>query len=271
MSDYYKLERQNYFFGFGRQITPAIKFLLISNVVVFFFQLLVNSASFAQYLGMVPARFTGQLALWQPLTGLFLHASLWALLLDLLTLWFFAPDVEWALGSGRRFLVFYFSCGALSNITAAVLAPGAFVPILGPGGAILGVLTAFAVLFPDRVITLLLFFLIPVTMKARYLVMVFGLIEWFGLAEGQYADITRYASLAGIPIGFLLVRHRRKLESLSSQGWLAGLRKKLFGSPESREDYIRRRIDPILEKIAQKGLHSLTWRERRILRKAKTK
>ena len=272
MTDYFQVERQNPFYGFGRQLTRTIRLLLVSNLTVFFFQLLLwDNPQIVQILGMIPARFTQEWTLWQPVTGLFLHANLWQLLMDLLILWFFAPDVEMALGGGRRFFSFYVVCGGLSNIAAAILNPGSSLPILGPAGAMFGILSAFATLFPNRIVTLLLFFVIPFEIKAKFLVLIFGLIEWLSLAEGQFTNIASYAGLAGIAIGFFYVRNRRGLEVLWGRGIFSRWSRPLLGSPKDKEDYIRRKIDPILEKIARQGLQSLTWRERRILRRAKTK
>lgn len=274
MTDYYQLERQNYSFGFGSRLTPTVKLLLILNAAIFFFQLILPSASGPQILGtlgMVPSQFIHHGAFWQPLTGLLLHGNLWALLTDLLALWFFAPEVEFGLGGGKRLLFFYFGCGAVSNLIAALFAPSSVVPILGPAGAIFAILTAFAVLFPQRVITLLLFFVLPVQMKAKYLVLIFGLVEWLSLAEGKFNNIGAYAALAGIPLGFLIVRNRRAWESFTRGGLFVRFRRGSGDSAREKEEYMLRKIDPILEKIARKGLHSLTWREKRILRKAKTK
>ncbi len=273
MSDTHQVEGRNYFFGFGSQITRAIRFLLITNIAIFFVQLLLwDDQRITQMFGMMPALFIHDLKLWQPLTTLFLHANLWQLLMDLLVLWFFAPDVEIALGGGIRFLSFYLFCGTSSNVIAAAIAPNAMFPVLGPAGAIFGILTAFAVLFPQRIITLLLFFVIPVQLKAKYLVMIFGLIAWLSLAEGKFMNVASYAGLSGIAIGYLYVRNRRGLEKFWNSKFFNRFRHSaVFGNKQEKEEYIRRKIDPILEKIARHGLHSLTWREKRILRKAKTK
>ncbi len=263
MNDFDTSERRSYFDGFGQQLTPVIIALLLCNVGVYFLQLLLPGNGFVALFGLIPAGVTQVGMFWQPLTGLFLHNGLWSLLMDLLVLWFFAPDVQLALGRGAKFILFYLVCGVSSNIVAVILAPSSGIPILGPGGAIFAILTAYGLLFPQRIVTLLLFFVLPLQIKAKFLVMIFGGIAWFGLMEGRYADIARYASLAGIPIGFVLVRSRYRWGALFRDG------QRTSRKVETREEYIRRRIDPILEKIAREGIHSLTWWEKRVLRKMK--
>ncbi len=270
MSDSGYQEKQGFLSGFGAQLTSAIKLLLILHVGVFFVQLLCsNSSILIGLFGMIPRQVFEKGWIWQPLTGLFLHASLWALLMNLLVLWFFAPEVEFGLGGGRNFLWFYFSCGVISNLVAALLGPQSTGAILGPGGAVFGILTAYAVLFPHRVITLLLFFVLPVQMKAKYLAVIFGGIEWFSLMEGRYTEAARYASLAGILVGYVLVKSRRGREFLPRAGLFSRMALRVSNRiKKDREEYIRQQIDPILEKISRDGIQSLSWRERRVLKKA---
>ncbi len=261
-----RAERPDFFYGFGRQLTFTVRVLLALQVLAFFLQLLLaDIPGFTESMGLVPARVTRHLAFWQPVTSLFLHAGLLSLLMDSLVLWFFAPDVEFALGGGKRFVVFYLLCGALSNAVAVLFQPFSLSLAMGPSGAIFGVLTAFAVLFPQRIITLLLFFVIPVQLQAKYLVLIFGAIEWLVFVQGRFSQISSYATLAGIPLGYFLA----KRPSLLAWEWLK--RHPGAAGRREKEDYIRRNIDPILEKIAKQGMHSLSWREKRVLKKAKGK
>jgi hypothetical protein len=45
----------------------------------------------------------------------------------------------------------------------------------------------------------------------------------------------------------------------------------MSGEPLSTEEFLSREVDPILDKISQHGIHSLTERERRILDAARKK
>lgn len=77
-------------------------------------------------------------------------------------------------------------------------------PMVGASGAIFGVLTAFAVLFPQA--ELMLFF-IPVPIKAKFLIPVYILIE-IGLGVAQFSgdSIAHFAHVGGAILGFMLIK-----------------------------------------------------------------
>src|SRR4051812_46042638 len=83
----------SYSFGPG-PLTPAIKMLIIANVVVFVMQwMLQRSAPLAEVLGLVPAAVvTGQV--WRPVTYMFLHAGLGHIFFNMLALWMFGVELE---------------------------------------------------------------------------------------------------------------------------------------------------------------------------------
>ena len=62
-----------YSFGPGG-ITPAVKILIITNVVVFVLNLIVGDAM-TMRLGLSPQAVFEQFALWQPFTYMFLHST----------------------------------------------------------------------------------------------------------------------------------------------------------------------------------------------------
>src|SRR5690242_9194786 len=95
-------------FSFGR-LEGAVKWLLIANVLVFVVQQIVPG-TLEGALGLVPAKVIGNLALWQPVTYLFLHGSFFHLLINMFTLWMFGRELEYLWGT-KEFLKFYFICG----------------------------------------------------------------------------------------------------------------------------------------------------------------
>src|SRR6202022_1665392 len=81
------------------------------------------------------------------LTNTFLHGGWLHLILNMWTLWLFAPAVEDRMGPGRV-LSFYLVCGVLASATHAVFNATSTVPALGASGAIAGVFGCYMALFP---------------------------------------------------------------------------------------------------------------------------
>lgn len=86
-------------------------------------------------------------------TAMFLHGSLWHLLVNLLFLWIFGANVEDRLGHAR-YLAFYLGGGLLATAAFTLLNPGSVVPLVGASGAIAAVLGAYLICYPRaRVLT----------------------------------------------------------------------------------------------------------------------
>ena len=117
-------------------------------------------------------------------------------------LWMFGPEVESVLGT-RRFTRFYFICGIGAALCSVLFYPP-YTLIMGASGAIFGLMVAFGMLFPERVITLLLFFVLPVNMKAKHLVLVFAGIELLFVISNVRGDfVAHFAHLGGALCGYL--------------------------------------------------------------------
>jgi membrane associated rhomboid family serine protease len=207
--------------------------------------------------------------IWQPVTYMFMHGSLLHFLLNMLVLFFLGPETERAMGT-RTFYRLYLGAGVIGGLGWLVISGTWSAVCVGASGAVLGVLAAFAALFPHRRITLLVFFILPVTMKAWVMAAMIGVLEVLFLLTGlQGGTVANAAHLAGGLAGYLYARSfvrraavafappRRKPPSLSV------LRGGRGSSEPSQED-----VDRLLDKIARQGLDSLTPSERRILQKA---
>ena len=254
-------------------LTKAVKQLLIANALIFLFQFLFNQGALLfHYLGLTPSLVLGNGMVWQLLTYNFLHVNLMHLLLNSIALYFFGMDVEREMGT-RNFWFLYLFSGIGAGLCTVILTPASIVPTVGASGAVFGLLMAYGLLFPHRIVTLLLFFVIPVQMRARYIAFFFGSMELlFLMGERRGSGIAHIAHLGGLLFGFLYIRY--ELYILDFVSWCEKWIFKHDTKPKSgqtKEEYIRKQIDPILDKIAQKGIHTLTWRERRILNRAKKK
>lgn len=80
--------------------------------------------------------------------------------------------------------------------------------MIGASGAIFGILIAFGMLFPN--VELMLLFL-PIPIKAKYFVALYGLWELFSGVRQQAGDnVAHYAHLGGLIFGFFLIRYWRR-------------------------------------------------------------
>lgn len=229
--------------------------------------------------------------LWQFLTFQFMHGGLLHLLLNCWVIYMFGRDVEATLGRWG-FLLLYFGSGVIGGLFqmfAAVLLPAQFGgAVVGASAGAFGLVAAFAMMYPNRPLTLLLFFVLPITMLAKYLLLISGLLALFGvLFPGD--SVAHAAHLGGMISGIAFIRwitrrarrHRASPSARQAQPLLVATHSRAAAAGRPRQpaaaddlppdEFISREVDPILDKISAHGLHSLTERERRILQAAREK
>ena len=81
------------------------------------------------------------------------------------------------------------------------------VPVVGASGAIFGILLAFGMMFPNTL--LYIYFAIPI--KAKYFVIIYGLIELFGgLQNAEGDNVAHFAHLGGMLFGFILIQYWKR-------------------------------------------------------------
>jgi len=137
-------------------------------------------------------------------TTLFVHDpfSIFHVILNLMVLYFLGPMVEKQMGA-RRFVTLYLGaglCGSVVYTAWALLFSDPSLPAVGASGSILGVLVAFALLFPNAMLRLLMF----APMRARNLI-------WLALALDLVilfsdSSVAVPAHLGGMLGGFLIIR-----------------------------------------------------------------
>lgn len=260
------MQQRQYNIQFGPgYITPVVRKLLIANAVVFGIQLLLNFTPqyqkyFTYYFALTPILILTRFFVWQPVTYMFLHAPfyLWHFAFNMLALWMFGTQVEERMGS-QRFLKFYFFCGVGAGIAAFLFPPSWHSSTLGASGAIFGILLAFAMFFPDRII--LIYFIIPV--KAKYLMLIIGIIEVLSLPRASYSDVAHFAHLGGLLFGYIFLRF--KLWSAAKPKKTAWQRRQQ-PRPRERSPEDWKKVDAILDKVNREGMHKLTRQERNFLR-----
>jgi membrane associated rhomboid family serine protease len=221
---------------------------------------------------------------WQPFTYMWLHADFWHIFGNMLALYFFGPEVERLWGT-RKFVRFYLACGAGA---AAFIVPfniiyeGGMVGTVGASAAVYGVLMAFAYYFPNRLV--LLMFVIPIKVKYlawAYIILTLVLLRDTMTNPGLGGNISHIGHLGGIAIAgtylYLWPYVRRSFPG----AFRRGPRLKMWRPPKARgsreegvQPYleptsddlkIRARMDELLDKVNEKGIDSLTPKEREFL------
>ncbi len=176
---------QRYQISFPR-MTRGIRNLMIGLVVTQIVFLLIIHAqifgegaaklAFANLPLHIPDVFV-DFKVWQVLTYMWIHdpTDIWHLIFNLVILYFFGPLFERAWGI-RDFMRFFVLCGVGGGVLNALLgtiAPEAFgVNVVGASAAMLGLIVAFGLRFPNQ--SILLFFIIPVQGKHIILITVLG-------------------------------------------------------------------------------------------------
>lgn len=242
-------------------LSRAVRTILFATLGVFLVQLALLtttgtslSAAFGLSTGGV---LRGQL--WRFVTYILLHGGIWHIFLNMLMLVVFGREIEGILGA-RRFTYLYLGCGILAGLGWVIISGRASTYCIGASGAVFGILGTFAALFPQRRITLLLFFVLPVTMSARTMAIGMGVISLFSLMGGD-GNIAHAAHLAGGVAGYIY--GRRLLRPRARRGFRTGRSMAGNGPPPTPEE-----VDRVLEKIKARGIGSLNRAERDILERA---
>jgi len=249
-------------FGFGRRWTPAVRALILSCGGVYLAQLLLARAlPVVELFALDTSR---PLEIWRWATYAFLHGGPFHLLFNALAIWMFGSEVEERLGT-PRFVSFCAASGVGAAVSVVLVDRllGRESLVLGASGIVFGLLLAYGLLFAERVITLLVFFVLPVSLKAKHFVVVFGVIELlFGMAGGT--RVAHFAHLGGMFFGWLFLRAPAAagLRGRGGPGPLGALRDRLAVFTRARDD---RRMDALLQKVNDRGIGSLTDGEKRFL------
>ena len=189
-------------------MTPAVKLLVIVNVVMFVLNLIVPLMTLR--LGLQPQAVFEQYALWQPVSYMFLHdiGGVGHILINMLALWMFGTELERTWGT-RFFTKYYFVTGIGAAATSLILS--LFINdiyynvTVGASGAIYGLLLGYGMYFPDRPIYLYFVFPIP----AKYFVMIIGAIAFLSALGGPGGGVAHTAHLGGLVVGYLYLKGLR--------------------------------------------------------------
>ena len=267
--------------------------LILINVACYILQHTVRG--FEETLALFPQRLQNG-NVWELLSYQFLHGGLFHLLINCAMIWFAGRQIEEALGKAK-FLVLYLVAGIFGGLLQCALSWSGFLPpagVVGASAGIFGLIAAFAMVYWERELTFLIMFVIPVRMKAKYLLIALAVIGVLGVISRE-GGIAHGAHLGGMIWGVLFILlfiqggtysgaepwwdqlrdrfssgHRRKVVTIDG-----GARAYSRGQTKAEEvdeiDFVESEVDPILDKISEKGIQSLTERERKILEQARKK
>ena len=142
------------------------------------------------------------------MTYAFLHSSITHLLFNMLALFMFGGEIERVWGE-RRYLTYYLACVIGAAIAQLLVVSGSAAPpypTIGASGGVFGLLLAFGMMFPRRIIMLIF---PPVPMPAWLFVTLFGVIELvLGITRTQ-AGVAHFAHLGGMAAGYVLIQYWR--------------------------------------------------------------
>lgn len=216
-----------------RNLPPVTKNLLIINILIWLVQEFVPS------IGMSMDRYCALYYVesplfypWQLFTYMFMHGGFTHLFFNMFALLMFGGLIERTMGSGR-FLFFYISCG----VGAALIQEGVFAimanhlygiidnaeyitadialryqsmmltPTVGASGAIYGILLAFGMLYPNMPLYIMF---IPVPMKAKWVVLGYGVLELTMGIGNIDSSVAHFAHLGGMLFAFLMIFYWKK-------------------------------------------------------------
>jgi membrane associated rhomboid family serine protease len=256
------------------RFTPVVKWLLIINFAIYLFGTFLFPENIAmpglrfritfleKWFSVFPRSPGYILHFWRLITYQFLHGNFFHIIFNMLWLFFLGPSLERHWG-GKKFIIFYLGCGAAGGLFYTLLVLLNFLgagPMVGASGSILGVFAACAILFPKFVVYL---FPLPVAIPIR-VAAVAGIAMYIFFVATRSANAGGHAAhLAGMAAGAAYV---------FSQSWRDKFKLKVRAGRWEKKMAERRNLqvelDRILQKVHESGIHSLTSKEKKILKQA---
>lgn len=272
--------------SFYQGTASLLKWVLLINCVVFILQNIFlqwfRTPVLASLFGLSPVGLSHG-CIWTLLTYAFLHGDFLHLLFNMLVIYFVGQAVE-TLAGPKRFTIIYSTAVLLGGLAWLFLSPNRLGgELIGASAAAGGLLIFFCCLQPNQPVTLLLFFILPVTMKPKWLAVgligleVFGFLFYELPGQGTVANSAHLGGMLGGYLCFVFFQSGYTF-SLFGEGaspkWLqersrASFRKQSFQINTSSREILRTEVDRILDKINAKGFGALSQEEKKILEKAK--
>lgn len=224
----------------------------------------VNRPAILYFFSLTPANVIEHFYVWQLCTYMFLHGSFIHLFLNMYALFLFGIPIEHAWGS-RKFLIYYFYTGIGAGIVILLFnlflgGVAYYIPTAGASGAVFGILLAFGIIFPD--VELIMLF-IPIPIKARFMVMIYGGIEIVSLVfSGGQGNISHIGHIGGLLFGIVYFVFQRKHGIRFKAKMMRARIQRDMGKRESKRSHElnedKERLRTILQKVKTGGPAALT-------------
>jgi membrane associated rhomboid family serine protease len=194
-------------------IPPITRALIIANIAMFGAQALVGDALIV-YLGLWPIN-TAALAAdglgfapWQLVTYSFLHGGVTHLFFNMFALYMFGGELERLFGPKRYLNLYFLSviAAAITQLVFSAIAGGEPYPTVGASGGVFGLLLAYGMYFPTRMVMLLF---PPIPLPAPVFVVIYGALELYLGVTGTQQGVAHFAHLGGMFGAWLLIRYWR--------------------------------------------------------------
>lgn len=204
------------------RIPPVVKNLILINIIMYIATVIIGNVMYEK-LALFP--FSSPLFRpYQLITHMFMHGGFWHIFFNMYTLFFFGCILENVWG-GKKFMLFYLVTGLgaalchsgvmyLEGLHALRVGGEAAyyqllaTPTVGASGAIYGLLLAYGMLFPNNQLQLI--FPIPIALKAKWFVLIFGGIELVTGITGMGGNIAHFAHLGGMLFGYFMIVYWKK-------------------------------------------------------------
>lgn len=182
--------------------------LLIANGLVFALQQMNAEFMFVNFALWPATDPRSPFMPWQLLTYGFLHGNTTHIFFNMFGLWMFGRDIERFMGS-QRFLIYFLVCVVGAGIVQLIVAgmQGGLYPTVGASGGVFGILLAYGLTFPNRIVVPLF---PPIPMRAITFVFIYGLLELYLGVSGGAPGVANFAHLGGMLFGFLLIQYWRR-------------------------------------------------------------
>jgi len=259
--------------------------IIVVNIMIFFADAVRGEHQINSMLMMTSQTLANPLQWWRLVTYSFAHGDLMHLLFNMLALFIFGPLVERKYGP-IEFMCFYFVTAVLGAVVWGILHINTSDAMLGASGAISGVIMIVICSYPRMPIYLWGILEMPMWLMG-VLFIGYDLLGFLGI--GGNSHVAHDVHLLGVGVGALYWWLKWRISDfpllLTPRYWQERQRRKRFFNPknysgrydrgldddsEQSDDAEKRseQVDAILQKISEKGQDSLTWSERRILKRA---
>ena len=268
----YQYTSRGYQNSLKQNLSSGVITLLIINIITFMlfgwiqftnhtlYYILFNQFSLIPKDILITGNVTEKFQIWQCLTYLFMHGGLMHLLFNMLGLWFLGRDLENVWGK-NNFIKYYLVVGIGSGLFTVFyniqfINPNDIRPIVGASGAIYGLLLAYGILFPNRI--LYIYGIFPV--KVKNVVIFSGTIAFFYSITLANSGISHITHLSGIIIGLLYLQYwaqQKKTDKILKLN-----DKDIFTERINRQ----KKMNQILDKVTEVGWDGLSSEDQAFLK-----